>query len=244
MLYDVSSQSKLRQSFHRFSSFLISVAVSTLILFFYNTNVFSAQITLAWDPNTEPDLAGYKVYYGTASRVYGSPIILGKVTTYTLAGLTQGQNYFYSVTARDTSGNDSDYSNEVSGVPSEPTQAYTVTTNPSGLQITVDGASYTAPQAFSWVVGSTHTVSVSSPQAGGSGIRYVYSSWSDGGGQSHTVTVPSSSTTYTASFSTEYSLTTSVQLPATGVVTPSGTNWYRSGQAVSISATAEFGLHL
>ena len=241
MLYDVSSQSKLRHSFHRFSSFLISVAVSTLILLFYNTNVFSAQITLAWDPNTEPDLAGYKVYYGTASRGYGSPIIVGKVTTHTLTGLTQGQNYFYSVTACDTSGRESEYSNEVSGVPSEPTQVYTVTTNPSGLQITVDGASYTAPRAFSWVAGSTHTVSVSSPQAGGSGIRYVYSSWSDGGGQSHTVTVPSSSTTYTASFGTEYSLTTSVQQPAMGAVTPSGTNWYNSGQTVSVSATANQG---
>jgi len=136
------------QSSHRLASFLILVAVSILIPFFHGTNVFSAQITLAWDPNTEPDLAGYKVYYGTASRVYGSPISVGKVTTYILVGLTQGQNYFYSVTARDTSGRESEYSNEVSRVPSEHTQAYPVKTNPSRLQNTMEGATYTAQKAF------------------------------------------------------------------------------------------------
>ena len=41
----------------------------------------SAQIKLAWDPNTEADLAGYRVYYGTASRSYGPPVDVGNVTT-------------------------------------------------------------------------------------------------------------------------------------------------------------------
>jgi len=216
--------------------------VSILILSFYNPNVFSAQITLTWDPNTEPDLAGYKVYYGAASGVYKSPINVGKVTAYTLTGLPQGQTLFVSVTAYDTSNRESEYSNEVSGVSTEPTQAYTVTTHPSGLQITVDGTTYTAPQSFRWEVGSAHTVSVSSPQAAGFGARYVYSSWSDGGQQSHTITAPSSSTTYTASFITQYSLTTSLNPSAErGVVTPSGVTWYTSGQSVSISARANPG---
>ena len=30
----------------------------------------AAQVTVGWDPNTEPDIAGYKVYYGTVSRNY------------------------------------------------------------------------------------------------------------------------------------------------------------------------------
>jgi len=77
--------------------------------------VFAAQIRIAWDPNTEPDLAGYRLYYGTASGTYEEPIDTGNVTTYTLAGLTLGQTYFISVTALDTSNNESGYSNEVNG---------------------------------------------------------------------------------------------------------------------------------
>jgi len=41
--------------------------------------------------------------------------------------------------------------------------------------------------------------------------------------------------------SSQYSLTTSVNPLGAGTVTPSGTNWYNSGQSVSISATANSG---
>lgn len=229
------------RSFQGLTPLFLLIAVSILILFFYSYEVFSAPMTLAWDPNTEPDLAGYKVYFGTGSRAYGSPIDVGNVTTYTLVGLNQGHPYFISVTAYDRSNRESEYSNEVSGVAKEPTQTYTVTTNPSGLEIIVDGVTCTAPQAFNWVMGSTHNVSVSSSQEGGFGARYVYSSWNDGGQQSHTITAPSYSTTYAASFNTECRLTTLVSSPGGGVITPSGTNWYNSGQTISISATADNG---
>jgi fibronectin type 3 domain-containing protein len=51
----------------------------------------AAQIRLAWDPNTESDAAGYKIYYGTSSKSYTGSVDVGNVTTYTLSGLTQGQ---------------------------------------------------------------------------------------------------------------------------------------------------------
>ncbi|RMH35376.1 MAG: fibronectin type III domain-containing protein, partial [Nitrospirae bacterium] len=70
--------------------------------------------TLTWDPNTESDLAGYNVYQGTSSGIYGPPINVGNTTTYTVTGLQDGQQYFFAVTAYDTSGNESGPSNEVS----------------------------------------------------------------------------------------------------------------------------------
>jgi len=80
-------------------------------------------ISLAWDaPTTNSDgsdltdLGGYYVYYGTASGVYGSPVDAKNVTTYTLTGLTPGQTYYITVTAYDTSGNESDKPTPVSGV--------------------------------------------------------------------------------------------------------------------------------
>ncbi len=72
----------------------------------------AADITLLWDANSETNLAGYKVYYGTASRTYSAPVVLGKQTTYTLTGLAPG-TYYFAVTAYDTSGSESDFSNEV-----------------------------------------------------------------------------------------------------------------------------------
>ena len=73
----------------------------------------SAQITLEWDPNSEPDLAGYKLYYGTASGNYTNAIDVGNQVTYTVTGLNPGVTYYFAVTAYNTSGFESDYSNEV-----------------------------------------------------------------------------------------------------------------------------------
>ena len=73
-----------------------------------------AQVTLAWDPNSESDLAGYKIYLGTSSGNYLRNINVGKVTTYTLTGLNAGIVYYATATAYSTSGQESGYSNEVS----------------------------------------------------------------------------------------------------------------------------------
>ncbi len=118
---------------------------------------------------------------------------------------------------------------------------YSITTAPSGLQINIDGTNYTSPQSFIWFEGSSHNISVSSPQSGTPGTRYIFSSWSDGGNQTHSIIAPSSSATYNVSFTTQYSLTTSVQPAEAGTVTPSGTNWYDSGQDISVSATSNPG---
>ncbi len=90
-----------------------------------------AQIKLAWDPNTEPDMAGYRVYYGTASRTYGTPIDVGNVTTYTLNGLSQRVVYYITVTAYNMANYESAYSNEVSGQITEAVSPLTVLQGPT-----------------------------------------------------------------------------------------------------------------
>ena len=81
------------------------------------------------------------------------------------------------------------------GVPIE----VTLQTNPVGRAFTVDGTTYTSSQTFSWTSGASHTITVPSPQVGGTNTQWVWSSWSDGGMLEHTV-APTSSTTYTANF--------------------------------------------
>jgi hypothetical protein len=74
--------------------------------------VFAATVQLDWNANTESDLAGYKVYYGTSSGTYGTSIDVGNVVTYDINNLTDG-SYFFALTAYDTSGNESGFSAEV-----------------------------------------------------------------------------------------------------------------------------------
>ncbi|MFO0773851.1 MAG: DUF4038 domain-containing protein [Nitrospiraceae bacterium] len=69
---------------------------------------------LQWTANTETDLAGYKVYQRTDTTSYGTPVTLGKVTSYTAANLTSGVRYYFSLSAYDTSSNESAKSTEVS----------------------------------------------------------------------------------------------------------------------------------
>ena len=73
--------------------------------------------TVSWNANTEADLAGYIVYYGTSSRNYPSSISVGKATSGTINGLTIGTTYYFAVKTVDTSGNLSGYSAEVTKRP-------------------------------------------------------------------------------------------------------------------------------
>src|SRR5262249_21699195 len=120
-------------------------------------------------------------------------------------------------------------------------QSYTVTTNPAGLGVIVDGTSFaTSPQTVQWTPGSSHSISVASPQ-NATGTRYSFASWSDGGGQTHNVTAPASATTYTASFSTAFSLTTS---PTNGTIQPQPTSpdgFFASGTVVQLTAVPNTG---
>ena len=83
-------------------------------------------ITFTWDPPTLnvdgtplEDLAGYKVHYGTAPGVYSDVVDIGLSDTpdapeYTVTDLEQGTTYYFSTTAYNISGNESEFSNETS----------------------------------------------------------------------------------------------------------------------------------
>lgn len=75
----------------------------------------TSSATLTWNANTDADLAGYKVYRATASGAYGAPLTSLPVgtLTYQATGLQSGTTYYFVVTAYDTAGNESTYSNEV-----------------------------------------------------------------------------------------------------------------------------------
>jgi hypothetical protein len=73
----------------------------------------TSSATLAWDANTEPDIAGYRLHYGTQSGRYTVHVEVGNRTTYTVTGLDAAQNYYFAVQAYVTSGLTSPMSAEV-----------------------------------------------------------------------------------------------------------------------------------
>jgi Fibronectin type III domain len=79
------------------------------------TTSSSTTASLSWTPpTTTTGVAGYNVYVGTASGVYGPPINAGNVTSYVVNNLVIGNTYYFVVTGYNASGVESPSSNEVS----------------------------------------------------------------------------------------------------------------------------------
>jgi hypothetical protein len=81
----------------------------------YPAIVGAGHLDLAWNPNSEPDIGGYIVYYGTVSQDYDNFIHVGTSTSAHITGLMDNAEYFFALTAYDMSGNESTFSAEISG---------------------------------------------------------------------------------------------------------------------------------
>ena len=93
---------------------VVGLAAFGLVILLCSSLASAASATLAWDVVTAPELAGYKLHYGSASRNYGFNVNAGKSTTAAVSGLEEGKVYYFAVTAYDASGKQSGFSNEVS----------------------------------------------------------------------------------------------------------------------------------
>jgi uncharacterized protein (TIGR03437 family) len=84
-----------------------------------------------------------------------------------------------------------------------------VSTEPVTLQVLLDQTPITSPASLEWGTGTVHSLGVVSPQLDATGNSWVFSSWSDGGAQSHNYTVPygNSALSFTATFTPGYQVT-------------------------------------
>jgi uncharacterized membrane protein len=143
------------------------------------SSLYAATVTASWNANPEPDIAGYRLSYGTQSGVYTAQVDVGNVTSWPLT-LTGGVTYFFVVDAYDTAGLVSPNSAEISfAVPLPPGIASLAPA--SGFiatPIAITGTNFGATQGSS-------TVTVG-------GIAAMLVSWSD---TSIVVTVPIGATT-------------------------------------------------
>ncbi len=139
---------------------LFFVLVSLHVLLFTGVSAHAAQVTLSW-ANTDPGVAGYKLYYGTVSGSYPYNVNAGNTTSYALSGLSTGATYYFVATAYDSEGYESEYSNQISyTVPSPCTYSIAPTAiqfspSASGGSVTVttqSGCAWTASSAAQWVL--------------------------------------------------------------------------------------------
>jgi hypothetical protein len=91
---------------------LICGLILSSLLLVSSIAMADTSVKLGWLPNTESDLAGYKLYQGNTSGEYDTITDVGNVTEYTVE-VADG-NWFFALSAYDVTANESGVSNEVS----------------------------------------------------------------------------------------------------------------------------------
>ena len=138
--------------------FLFLLALLVIFSFFV-VKVHSAQVTLAWDLNTEPDLAGYRLYYGFERGNYPYSIDVGNQTSYTFSNLEPDQVHYFVATAYDIDNNESDFSDEIVYLVPGESEAPVADAGPDqgvdeGTTVTLNGSNSTDPNndivSYSW----------------------------------------------------------------------------------------------
>jgi hypothetical protein len=96
----------------------------------------AASYQLAWNSNPEPDIIGYKLHVGTASRAYTRSYSIASPNAI-ISDLPDAPVYYFAVTAVNSAGLESGYSSEVSTL-NPNTPALTTTLSATSLQISVN----------------------------------------------------------------------------------------------------------
>src|SRR2546427_7633322 len=160
---------------------------------------------VAWEDDRIP--GQHNIYYANSTdggQTFGPNVRVSNVgtsTSYTRPGdylaIDSSPNGTIGVVWTDGRGADLDIY-----FASLPPFRYKLDTVPAGLDVQLDGITYTAPYFFNCPASATHTIGAPSPQVVGAS-RYTYNSWTDGGPQNHGITCGTTAT-FTARFDTEH----------------------------------------
>jgi PKD repeat protein len=148
----------------------------SLLLFFPHNSHAVTQVSLQWDPNTEADLAGYRIYcreQSQSSYDFSSPSWEGTDTSCTIYNLDETKAYCFVARAFDTSGLESQNSVEVCNSPTAITnQPPTANAGPDqtvseGQTVTLNGSTSNDPDdgisSYHWIQTDGPEVTLSDP---------------------------------------------------------------------------------
>ncbi len=219
---------------------------------------FAGQATLAWNANTETNIAGYKIW--CSSKTGSSCITVGNTTSTTVSNLLDGATYTIYATAYNTDGLESAPSTPITytmpassstqavapAITSAPGNQVVVAGTPVSLTVTATGS----PLQYQWLKNSSAiaaatnaTYQISSAQAADSGAYSVTVSNSAG-------SVTSASCTLSVLLPPTISQQPASQTPSLGgsatfSVTASGSaplayQWFRNGTAIQGATSSTF----
>ncbi len=168
----------------------------------------SSQATLGWSAPTGFAPSGYKIYWGTSSGSYTQNVNAGNVTQYTVSGVTAP--LYFVVTAYDSAGDESPYSNQVSWTTTSPSSACTYTISPTSQSFGSGGGSGSVSvvangSSCSWTVsGMPSWIAVLSGNKGAGNGIVTYSVTSNRTGSSRTAGLTIAGRTFTIDQSSSY----------------------------------------
>ena len=228
--------------FHRSILFhtLLSFFLIAILLVFPYPKGHCSQVTLTWDPNSEPDLAGYDIYYGTASGNYQWKTDVGNVTNYTQTGLNIGVTYYLAATAHNTQGLESGFSNEV--VYTVPGCTYTI--SPSSASFSTSGGPgnvvVTTQAGCNWGTSTAPSwITVNSGSGMGTGTMSYTVSPNTGTTRIASLTIAGNVFTITENGPAAYTITATAGTG--GSISPSGGVSVQSGANQTFNITANTG---
>ncbi|MBA3269195.1 MAG: fibronectin type III domain-containing protein, partial [Acidobacteria bacterium] len=96
----------------RFVTLLFVLPLLTVV---FATNADAANLTLEWDSPTDASTVGHVILYGTTSGAYALKVDVGRATTASISGLSDGVRYCFAVLAYNSGGTLSERSSEVCG---------------------------------------------------------------------------------------------------------------------------------
>jgi hypothetical protein len=226
-------------------AFCLLIMASLVLLVTLSTkSAFGAQVTLAWDPSSDANISGYKLYWGSQSKQYTLLTDVGNNTSETISNLQAGTIYYFAATAYDVQGNESSYSNEVSyTVPgsctysiSPASKTFTQTGGKETVAITTQSTcSWTASSGASWM-----TLTSGSSGTGNGTVSYTVSANAGTASRTSISTIAGQVFTVTQTGVQTYTLVTTKSGTGSGTITnsPSGLT-FNPGTSVTLSAIAD-----
>ena len=158
----------------RFSIFRFLLLLTFVLVFFlFPQNVYSLDATLVWDPISDENLAGYKIFYREDGQSYDyeKPAWEGSESTCTIYNLNDKTPYYFVARAFDSVGSESGNSNETYYQPPENASpiadAGSDQTVNEGDTVTLNGSNSSDPDgaiaAYSWIQTAGTSVTLSGP---------------------------------------------------------------------------------
>jgi Fibronectin type III domain len=122
----------IKHNYHIYLA-LASLLSAGALLSTLPSSCLAADVGLAWDPDSDPNIVGYRLHSGDQSGVYTQTVDVGNTAFVLVTNLVAGQPYYFAVTAYNNAAVESAPSNEVIySVPaSSPTPTPSATATPT-----------------------------------------------------------------------------------------------------------------